>query len=217
MSHNISTLLFDLDGTLIDTNELIIQSFLHTLEKYFPNQYTREDVIHFMGPPLEETFTKVDPERMELLRETYLEFNRTQHDHYVTEFPGVYEAVAKLYKAGYKMGVVTTKRNEIAQMGLELTGLTPFFDIVIAFDHVAKVKPDPEGIHKALAYFNAAPDEAIMIGDNYHDIEAGKNAGTKTAGVAWSLKGKEFLQRWEPDYMLETMGDMLDILGVKQE
>lgn len=77
MSHNISTLLFDLDGTLIDTNELIIQSFLHTLEKYFPNQYTREDVIHFMGPPLEETFTKVDPERMELLRETYLEFNRT--------------------------------------------------------------------------------------------------------------------------------------------
>ena len=55
-----------------------------------------------------------------------------------------------------------------------------------------------------------------MIGDNYHDIEAGKNAGMKTAGVAWSLKGKEFLQRWEPDYMLETMDDLLDILGVKQ-
>ncbi len=216
MTHKISTLLFDLDGTLIDTNELIIQSFLHTLEKYYPSQYKREDVIHFMGPPLEETFSKVDSKRMELLRQTYLDFNRSQHDHYVKEFAGVYEAIEKLHKAGYKMGIVTTKRNEIAQMGLRLMGLTPFFETVVAFDHVTKVKPDPEGVNKALAFFGSTPDEAIMIGDNYHDIEAGKNAGMKTAGVAWSLKGKEFLQRWSPDYMLETMDDLLDILGVIQ-
>ncbi|MBB6445104.1 pyrophosphatase PpaX [Bacillus benzoevorans] len=216
MNHNITTLLFDLDGTLIDTNELIIQSFLHALDKYYPNQYKREDVIHFMGPPLEETFSKVDAERMELLRQTYLDFNKTQHDHYVKEFTGVYDAIEKLHKAGYKMGIVTTKRNVIVQMGLRLTGLTPFFETVVTFDDVTKVKPDPEGVNKALTFFGVSPDEAIMVGDNYHDIEAGKNAGTKTAGVAWSLKGKEFLQRWEPDYMLDTMDDLLRILGVSQ-
>lgn len=214
MNHTISTLLFDLDGTLINTNELIIQSFLHTLESFYPNQYKREDVIPFMGPPLEETFAKVDADKLDLLRQTYLTFNKEQHDHYVTEFAGVYEVIEKLQKAGYQLGIVTTKRNEIVQMGLRLTGLTPFFETVVTFEDVEKVKPDPEGVNKALAFFGASPEETIMVGDNYHDIEAGKNAGTKTAGVAWSLKGKEFLQRWEPDYMLETMDDLLGILGV---
>lgn len=217
MNHKITTLLFDLDGTLIDTNELIIQSFLHTLEKYYPDKYKREDVIHFMGPPLEETFSKVDPDRMELLRQTYMDFNKTHHDHYVKEFAGVYETIETLKNAGYKLGVVTTKRNEVVQMGLRLTGLAPFFEKVITFNDVTKVKPDPEGVNMALAFFDSTPDETIMVGDNFHDIEAGKNAGTKTAGVAWSLKGKEFLQRLEPDYMLETMGDLLHILGVNHE
>nr|WP_295971578.1 pyrophosphatase PpaX [uncultured Bacillus sp.] len=216
MNKHISTLLFDLDGTLINTNELIINSFLHTLEKFYPNKYKREDVIPFMGPPLEETFSKVDPDKLDLLRQTYISFNKEQHDHYVTEFAGVYEAMEALKKSGYKLGIVTTKRAEIVQMGLRLTNLTPFFETVVAFEDVNKVKPDPEGVNKALSYFGASPEEAIMVGDNYHDIKAGKNAGTKTAGVAWSLKGKEFLQRWEPDYMLETMEDLLHILGGNQ-
>ena len=66
-----------------------------------------------------------------------------------------------------------------------------------------------------MSFFGSRPEEAMMIGDNSHDILAGKNAGTQTAGVAWSLKGKDFLQRYEPDYMLDTMDDLLQILGVK--
>ncbi len=84
---------------------------------------------------------------------------------------------------------------------------------VIALDHVNKAKPDPEPIFKALEQLNSKPEEAIMVGDNYHDILAGKNAGTKTAGVAWSLKGRDFLEKFEPDFMLETMADLLTILG----
>ena len=216
MNKEITTLLFDLDGTLINTNELIINSFMHTLGKFYPEQYKRENVIPFMGPPLEETFSSIDPQKLEDLVKTYMNFNKEHHDVYVREFPGVYDTIQTLKEKGYKLGIVSTKRLEIVRMGLRLTKLEPFFETIITFDDVEKLKPDPEPIYKALAHFGSTPEETIMIGDNYHDIEAGKNAGTKTAGVAWSLKGKEFLQQWEPDYMLEKIEDLFEILGEKK-
>jgi pyrophosphatase PpaX len=216
MDNKITTLLFDLDGTLIDTNELIIQTFLHTFEKYYPNQYKREDILPFMGPSLDQTFSKIDPERKQELIDTYRKFNKEKHDEYVTEFEGVYDTITKLKNEGYKLGIVTTKRSEVANMGLKLAKLEPFFENVITFDDVENVKPDPEPIYKALDFFGSSPEETMMVGDNYHDIEAGKNAGTLTVGVAWSLKGKDFLQSYHPDYMLDTMDDLLHILGVNK-
>jgi pyrophosphatase PpaX len=215
MDNKITTLLFDLDGTLIDTNELIIKSFMHTLGYYFPDRYKREDILPFMGPSLVETFSSIDPERTEEMVQRYFTYNIEHHDRYVTEFEGVYESVKKLKDEGFKLGIVTTKRAVTAALGLKLTKLEPFFETVVTLDDVTKTKPDPEPIYKALDFFGARPEEAMMIGDNHHDILAGKNAGTQTAGVAWSLKGKDFLQSFEPDYMLDTMGDLLQILGVK--
>jgi pyrophosphatase PpaX len=91
--------------------------------------------------------------------------------------------------------------------------LDPFFEVIVAYDHVTNVKPDPEPIFKALEQLESAPEESIMVGDNYHDILAGKNAGTTTAGVAWSIKGRDYLAKYEPNYMLENMADLLTILG----
>lgn len=213
MSTKITTILFDLDGTLIDTNELIIQSFLHTLGKYYPNEYTREDVLPFMGPTLMETFAGIDKEKAEELVRVYRDFNISRHDELVTEFEGVYETVALLKEQGYKLGIVTTKMLNVVQKGLKLTGLDSFFEVIIALDHVTKAKPDPEPILKALQELHSTPEEAIMVGDNYHDILGGRNAGTKTAGVAWSAKGRAFLEEYQPDYMLENMRDLLDIVG----
>ena len=215
MDNKITTLLFDLDGTLVNTNELIIQSFMHTLGHYYPGRFKEEDLIPFMGPALEESFSSVDPERTEEMVQMYIAFNRENHDRFVTEFAGVYETVKKLKEQGYKLGVVTTKRAEIVALGLKLTNLESFFETVVTFDDVTKLKPDPEPVYKALEFFGSRPEEAMMIGDNSHDILAGKNAGTQTVGVAWSLKGKDFLMRYEPDYMLDTMDDLLQILGVK--
>ena len=214
MDNKITTLLFDLDGTLIDTNELIIKSFMHTLEHYYPNRYKREDILPFMGPSLVETFSSIDPERTEEMAQRYIAFNIENHDRFVTEFEGVYETVEKLKEAGFKLGIVTAKRAETVALGLKLTKLEPFFETVVTLDDVTNTKPDPEPVYKALNFFGARPEEAMMIGDNHHDILAGKNAGTQTAGVAWSLKGKDFLQRFEPDYMLDNMEDLLQILGV---
>lgn len=213
MTTNISTILFDLDGTLIDTNDLIIHSFLHTLDRYYPGQYKREDVLPFMGPTLVETFESINKEKTEEMIKVYRDFNISQHDDYVTEFEGVYDTVQTLHQQGYKLGIVTTKMMHTVEKGLKLSKLDAFFDVVVALDHVEKPKPDPEPLLKALDELNSNPKEAIMIGDNHHDILGGKNAGTKTAGVAWSLKGEDYLRQFKPDYMLQNMRDLLPIIG----
>jgi pyrophosphatase PpaX len=214
MNSHINTVLFDLDGTLIDTNELIISSFLHTLEKYYPNQYQREDVLHFIGPTLTETFMAINPEQTAEMIQTYRDYNISNHDLIVTEYEGVYETVKTLKEKGYKLGIVTTKMLNVVVMGLKLTKLDEFFDVIVALDHVKNAKPDPEPVLVALDQLGASPKEAIMVGDNFHDVLAGKNAGTKTAGVAWAVKGRESLEIYGPDYMLENMRDLLSILEV---
>ncbi|MFC3886578.1 pyrophosphatase PpaX [Bacillus songklensis] len=210
---SINTILFDLDGTLIDTNELIISSFLHTLNKFYPNKYQREDVLPFMGPTLYETFVSIDKERVQELIDTYREYNISHHDLLVKEFEGVFETVQWLKEQGYKLGIVTTKMSNVVMMGLKLTKLDQFFDVIVAIDHVTNPKPHPEPIEKALQQLDAKPEEALMVGDNHHDILGGKNAGTKTAGVAWSAKGREHIAQYEPDFILEKMSDLRDILG----
>lgn len=214
MSTQINTVLFDLDGTLLDTNELIISSFLHTLGHYYPDRYKREDVIPFLGPTLTETFGAINPEKVDEMVTTYREFNISNHDLLVKEFEGVYETVRTLKDSGVKMAIVSTKVLNVIEKGLKLAKLDPFFDVVIALDHVKKAKPDPEPIQKALELLNSKPEEAIMVGDNFHDILGGKNAGTKTAAVAWSMKGKDYLMDFSPDYMLEKMTDLLEIIKV---
>lgn len=215
MSTQINTILFDLDGTLIDTNELIIASFLHTLGTYYPNRYKREDVLPFLGPTLTETFAAINPEKVDEMIATYRAFNIHNHDLLVKEFDGVYETVRKLKASGVKIGIVTTKVLKVVEMGLKLAKLDPFFDVIVALDHVKKAKPDPEPLNKALALLESKPEETIMVGDNHHDILGGKNAGTKTAAVAWSVKGKEYLMGFSPDYMLKNMTDLLEILKVE--
>jgi pyrophosphatase PpaX len=210
---SIRTVLFDLDGTLIDTNELIVQSFLHTLNHFFPDQYKREDVLDFMGPPLDESFQQVLPDKVEEMIQVYRDHNLYHHDSFVVPFEGVKETIHKLKDQGIKVGIVTTKIKSTAVRGLVVTELQEYFDVVIGYDDVTHAKPHPEPIIKGLEALDAKASEALMVGDNYHDILAGQNAGVKTAGVAWSIKGKEALAKYKPDYMLEKISDLLDIVG----
>ncbi|MBA4537559.1 pyrophosphatase PpaX [Bacillus aquiflavi] len=216
MSNRLTTILFDLDGTLIDTNELIISSFLHTLEYYYPKKYKRKDVLPFMGPPLWDTFHSLNPHATEEMIKKYREYNLANHDRLVKEFNGVYETVETLAHENFKLGIVTTKVRDTVLKGLKLTKLERFFDVIVTLDEVENAKPHPEPIFKALDLLKARPEEALMVGDNHHDILAGKNAGTKTAGVAWSMKGRDHLQYYEPDYIFDHMADLLSIVGVEK-
>lgn len=205
------TWLFDLDGTLINTNDLIIASFHHTLEQYYPGKYTARDFISFIGEPLEDSFHKVDAERVEEMIDVYRRHNMDQHDELVKEYPHVYETIETLFNQGYSLGVVTTKRRETVNMGLKLTGLDRFFDVIVTIDDVTEPKPHPEPIFQALEKLGSSVAEAAMVGDSPHDIQAGKNAGVKSVAVSWSVKGREAMKAQKPDFLIDDMSEILAI------
>jgi len=209
----IQTVLFDLDGTILDSNELIYASFLHTFNHY-KYSFTKEEIMSFNGPPLIETFTNIDPERAELMIETYRQHNHEVHHDYVKLFPNVIETIEVLQDNQIQMGIVTAKMRESVNMGLEITGLDRYFETIVTIDDVTHPKPHPESVIKAMTALNGEPSTTLMVGDNYHDIQAGQNAGVRTAGVAWSLKGQDFLASYNPTYMLQDMKDLLKIVGV---
>lgn len=212
----IRTVLFDLDGTILDTNELILASFLHALQGVTPVEYTREMLIPHMGRPLFDQFrnftgrTDVDD-----LVKIYREYNISRHDELVKEFPQVKDTLAELDQLGIDMGVVTSKIRLTTEMGLKLCGLDTFMKSVVTVDEVQKAKPDPEGIHKAMKAIGADPQTTIMVGDSHYDIEAAQNAGIRSVAVAWSLKGEQYLKSYKPDYFIHSMPELLEL--VKQE
>ena len=206
------TILFDLDGTLIDTNKIILASFQHTFEQY-DMQFTTEELIQFNGPPLRDTFYNIDAKKAEEMIETYRKHNIEHHDAYVTAFPYAVDVVRKLSQQGFKLGIVTTKMRPTVTMGLSLTGLDQYFDTVITYDDVDHPKPHPQPVQIAMEQLGATIDSTLMIGDSSQDIESGQRAQVATAGVSWTLKGKDYLQSLQPTYMLEDMRDVLTIVG----
>lgn len=206
------TVLFDLDGTIIDTNELIMQSFMYTLELHYPGQYTRDDLVPHMGDTLYNQLALFGPDRVEELVATYREHNATVHDRYVKEFPFVKETISELHQQGIRMGVVTTKMRRTAQIGLASFGLDRFMDAFICYDDVKKHKPHPEPVLKAIDLLGADPQRTLMVGDSKYDIQAAKGAGIAAAAVGWSMQGPEYLKQFAPDYLITDMRDLLEIV-----
>jgi len=210
---SIETILFDLDGTLIDTNELIHKSFEYTFDQY-GYSFSQEEILQFNGPPLIKTFTDINPDLAEDMLETYRKHNLEHHNDYVKLFPNVKETLEILQANGKRLGIVSAKMRSGVVLGLEVTGIKHFFDAIVAIDDVKNPKPHPEPVLKGLKGLSGKPDSSLMVGDNYHDIESGKNAGLKTIAVGWSLKGEEYLQQFNPTYMIKDMRELLPIAGV---
>lgn len=208
----IQTVLFDLDGTILDSNELIQQSFAYTF-KQFDYSFTEEELIAFNGPPLREGFAKVNPNLVDEMIQTYRDFNIDKHEEYIKLFPHVLETLEVLKDHDINMGIVTSKMRSSVNIGMEMTGLDRYFNTIVTIDDIVHSKPHPESVIKAMHALNAQTDSTLMVGDNYHDIVAGQNAGVKTAGVAWTSKGEKYLSSYKPTYMLQDMKDLLKIVG----
>lgn len=208
----IKALLFDFDGTLVDTNELIIQSFLEVFGEKFPGQFTRNDCIQLIGPSLRQTFEHFTPNNVEEMITKYRAFNEAHYDELVKEFDGVVETLHELHEMGIRLVIVSSKIHDNIVLGLQKLGIDKLFEYVVGADDVTNVKPHPEPIEKALQYLQLSKEEVIMIGDNSHDIEGGQNAGVRTAGVSWTIRGVEYLQTFNPDYMLAQMSDLITIV-----
>ncbi len=211
------TLLFDLDGTLLDTNDLIIHSFLYTLEQFFPGKYTREALIPHMGKPLYEQMVYFGDEKLaDEMVNVYREHNIRTHNEMVKDFPYVKEVLMYLYEQGAKMGVVTSKGIITTEMGLKLYGLYSLMGTIVTIEDTEKHKPNPEPVLLAMDRLHADPKTTLMVGDSQYDIQAAQNAGITSVGVAWSLKGPDFLEQFNPDYMLKDFRDFISVVTGKE-
>ncbi|MBP1044148.1 pyrophosphatase PpaX [Vagococcus sp. BWB3-3] len=206
----LTTVLFDFDGTLADTNHLISESYLHVLNKYFPGEYDTEGVRHFNGPPLEEVFGNLLPEKADQMVREYREYNHAQHDALIQTFPDVNQSLRRLKAAGLNLAVVSTKYNAVLLKGLDLLEMTPYFHEVIGGNDYQKVKPDPEPLQVAMSRLGVKPEECLMVGDNWHDIQAGHNAGMESVFVSWSQKTTAEMAPYQPDKIVDSMVDLTE-------
>ncbi|RAL24510.1 pyrophosphatase PpaX [Thermoflavimicrobium daqui] len=206
-------ILYDLDGTLIDTNELIITSFLFTLEKHCPGRYTREDVLRIMGKPLLEQMKYFDEDQAQEMVKTYHQHNESVHDELVREFPKVREVLEKLYKAGAQMAIVSNKRRKVVEMGLKRFGLDQFMQEMVCVGDTSQAKPAPDMILLALEKLKASPEQALMVGDSRYDLLAAERAGVDSVAVGWSLHFDE-LKSYRPTYIIQDMQELLDIVEI---
>lgn len=216
MSHKVKAVLFDLDGTILDTNELIIQSFLHALQGAVPEGFGREQIIPHMGRTLvDQLRTFSGREEIETFHTAYRAYNDRMHDEMVTLFPGVAEVAGRLREHGIRLGVVTTKARRSTERALRLFGLYDQMDAIITLDDVEHPKPHPEPVLKALAAIGAEPAHACMVGDSAVDMESALRAGAVPVGVAWSLKGEAVLRQAGAAHVLASMDQLLTLCGVR--
>jgi pyrophosphatase PpaX len=207
--------LFDLDGTLADTVELILRSYRHTMLTHLGETLPDERWLSTIGTPLRDQlrdFARDEPEA-EAMLETYSVFQRSVHDEMVRAFPGAQTVLAELRERGVRLAVVTSKRRLVARRTMEVCGLWDSVELLVAADDVARGKPDPEPVLRALDALGLGdrPQEVLFVGDSPFDLRAGRSAGTRTAAVAWGAFGRSVLEAERPDYFLNALGDVLGL------
>lgn len=198
--------LFDLDGTLIDSIALLLACMNHTFEGRDPRP-TDEEWIAGLGTPLPEQLTPFitsEEDRQQLLAR-YRAFQNEQHDRLTATYSGVTETLAKLKERGHPMGVVTSKGNAMMDRGLRFIGADKYMRVAIGFDSCAIHKPNPFPVLLAVGKLDYTPGEAVFIGDSPHDIIAGNAAGVTTIAALWGPFTREMLRPYEPTHFLEKI------------
>ena len=211
--NKVDTVLFDLDGTLLNTKPLIDRSFVHTFSHFRPDyQLSEEELDSFFGPTLSQTFSRYSDNEKEIeeMIAYYRKFNIANHDSMVKVFPGANALVITLHKKGFKLGVVSSKKTDLVRHGLELFGLLDKMDIVIGADEVSNHKPAPDGILLAKEKLNGK--NVIYVGDTANDIAAAKAANVKAIGVLY-IKNPEVMLEAKPDDVVKNLNEILKICG----
>lgn len=212
----VAAVLFDLDGTIIDTNELIIQSFLYALQGIVPDGFGREQIIPYMGEPLPSQLQRFSGlEDVVALVGKYREGYAGRQGEMLGLFPGVAEVIRQLHRSGIRLGVVTTKMRDTAIQTLELMGLLEAMDCIVSLSDVTHAKPHPEPVQLAISQLQADPLRTLMVGDSSVDIQSAAAAGVTPVGVAWSLKGESVLRQAGAAHIIHEMADLLALCDVE--
>jgi pyrophosphatase PpaX len=202
--------LFDLDGTLVDSIALLLASMEHA----FAGRAKRPPVAEWVsqiGTPLDAMLRPwaQGAEDVHWLREKYREYQVANHDAMTAAYPGVVEMVRALYAAGHPLGVVTSKMEAGARRSLKLIGVEECFGVVVGIDATVKHKPEPEPVWYALEKLGGiAPADAVFVGDSTHDMNAGRAAGVVTAAARWGPFTREPLAATQPAHWLSAIGEL---------
>lgn len=214
----IDTVIFDFDGTVMDTNRIIIMSWQHTFNTIKGHDGDMGDILASFGEPLEYTMGKFFPELpVEESIKVYRDYHRDKFVDTIELFPGIEELLAELKNRGYKTGLATSRLKITAYQGLEKYDLFKYLDEIITVEDVDKAKPDPEIVLTMMDKLGSKPETTVMLGDTKLDIGCANNAGVTSILVGWSqaLAGKtkgDFTGNEIPDYIINEPKELFDII-----
>ena len=200
--------LFDLDGTLVDSAAIILGSFHHAtetvLQRRFPDEQIRSQIG---GTNLVHQMQLLDPERSDELVRVYREHNDPQYSELAC-FPGMLDVLARLTDEGRRLAIVTAKRKHTVDLVFEGAEIAGYFDVVVGSDDTERHKPDPEPVLKALELLDARPADAAYVGDSPFDMAAAKGAGVFAVAVGWG----GIHRVTDADAFVETPKELLAVL-----
>lgn len=212
----LQAVLFDLDGTLIDTIAMILASMRYTTERVLGEPLPDEELLRNVGVPLAVQMREFSEEHADELLRVYREHNAAVHDELIREYEGTEAALVELRRRGFRLGIVTSKLNAIAHRGLDCFGLGEYFDFVIGADDVHIHKPDPHPLLEAARRLDLDPASCAYVGDAPHDMLAAKAAGMIAIAATWGAHTADRVLEGHPDYVIAHISELLEVLGGKE-
>jgi pyrophosphatase PpaX len=207
--------LFDFDGTLVDTTEMIYLGMRHAASTVLGrDDIPRETLLANVGQPLPRQMELIDAEKAELLLEAYRHHHEENHDALIQEFPQVAVTLSRLRSAGIKVAVVTSKRRASVEMALKnFPDLRNVVDRFVTMEDANEHKPHPEPLWRGLELLGGIPkEEAAYVGDSPFDVEAAKAAGVTSVAVSWGAFSEDRLRGAEPDHLVPDIESAVDVL-----
>ena len=206
----VKAVLFDNDGTLVDTYRLILDSFRYATRTVLGHELPEATVMEKVGQPLVTQIADFDPdpEVRQRLWDAYQAYNHAHHDGSVALFPGIEKSLRELKDAGYALGVVTSKRHWLCARGLDITGIAPYFECLVGKEDCATYKPAPGPVLAGAHLLGFPPEQCIYIGDSPYDLESGNAAGAQTIAALWGMFPSNVLDACHPSAACTTASEI---------
>lgn len=201
-------IIFDIDGTLSSTNELICASFNHVAAKYLNRQFTWKEIQGLFGPTEDVILKELMKDKFEEARTDYYKFYAENHNAMADIYPGLKELIAKLKSNGVLLSIYTGKGRTSSEITLKKLGVFEFFDMIVSGDDIDGQKPSPDGVDLFIEKFKLDRKKVVMVGDAPPDIKAARNSGIKAASVVWDSYAKEKVLQMESDYVFHTVEEL---------
>lgn len=200
-------IIFDIDGTLTSTNELIFESFRYVAEKYFHKSPSDEEIISLFGPPEDVILRNWSGDMYDTVRKDYYDFYIKNH-HMAALYPGIKDILESIKEKNIPLSIFTGKGRTAALITLSKLGIEKYFDLIVTGEDVKEHKPSAEGIILFIKKFNLPSEKVLMIGDSVSDIKASREAGIKIASVVWDSYSKEKVLDYGSDYLFYTVEEL---------